>query len=176
LAYAALAVAMFANLAILPSRRRWVQGGAAVAFAVLAALNICGQVTEARRLAETRGVGLFSDAINHLAEDLSALDAKPFVYFPDWGLAMPVAFLTGGTVGLDGVVDIPAARRMLCNGRDVAFAVISGDRAARIEAWRNELQWSAPLVSPYAQADGIVLFELAIFRGRRDAPACIDTR
>jgi hypothetical protein len=133
-------------------------------------------VTEARRLAETRGVGLFSDAINHLAEDLSAMDAKPFVYFPDWGLAMPVAFLTRGTVGLDGVVDIPAARRMLCNGRDVAFAVISGDRAARIEAWRNELRWGPPHVFPYAQADGIVLFELATFKGQRDAPACTDTR
>jgi hypothetical protein len=176
LAYAALAVAMFANVANLPARRRWAQGGAALVFAVLATLNISGQVTEARRLAETRGVGLFSDAINHLAEDLSAMDAKPFVYFPDWGLAMPVAFLTRGTVGLDGVVDIPAARRMLCNGRDVAFAVISGDRAARIEAWRNELRWGPPHVFPYAQADGIVLFELATFKGQRDAPACTDTR
>jgi len=175
LAYAALATAL-CEIPLEPSsRRRWVAGSVALAFAALAALNVAGQVVEGRRLAETRGVGPFSDAINRLAADLHAMEPKPFVYFPDWGLSMPVAFLTRGTVGMDSAANIKTARRMLCDGRNVAFAVITGDRTARIEGWRGELRWSAPSVVAYAQADGKIVFELAMFKGQRDAPDCADT-
>jgi hypothetical protein len=176
LAYAALAVAMFETAAAAPPGRRWMQTGAALVFAALATLNIAGQVVEARRLAETRGTGYFSDAINRLAADLNARQAKPFLYIPDWGLTMPVAFLTRGTVGLDSVVNATVARRMLCDGRDVAFAVITGDHTARIARWQEELRWSPPSVTEYAQADGKIVFELATFTGRRDAPACAVAR
>jgi hypothetical protein len=77
---------------------------------------------------------------------------------------------------MDSIVNVARARRMLCDGRDVAIAVITGDRAARIESWRNELRWIAPQVTPYAQADGKIVFELATFKGQRDAPACADRR
>jgi len=173
--YAALAVAMFETAAAQP-KRRWVHTVAALGFAALATLNMAGQVVEARRLAETRGTGYFSDAINRLADDLNALQAKPFLYIPDWGLSMPVAFLTRGTVGMDSVVNVTVARRMLCDGRNVAFAVITGNRAARIERWQEELRWGAPAVTAYAQADGKVVFELATFSARRDAPACAGER
>jgi hypothetical protein len=176
LAYAALAVALFETAAAAPPQRRWTRTGAALVFAALAALNIAGQVVEARRLAETRGTGYFSDAINRLAADLNAQQAKPFLYIPDWGLTMPVAFLTRGTVGMDSVVDVAVARRMLCEGRNVAFAAITGDRAARIERWQEELRWSTPVVAAYAQADGKVVFELATFKGQRDAPSCAGSR
>ena len=176
LAYAALATALFETAAAAPPQRAWARIGAALAFAALAALNVAGQVVEARRLAETRGTGYFSDAINRLAADLNAQQPKPFVYIPDWGLTMPVAFLTRGTVGINSVVDVAAARRMLCDGRNVAFAAITGDRTARIERWRDELRWDAPLVAAYAQADGKVVFELATFTGGRDAPACAGVR
>ena len=176
LAYATLAVAMSEAAPGLSSRRHWAQSGAAIAFAALATLNIAGQRVEARRLEETRGIGYFSDAINRLAADLFATEPKPFVYFPDWGLSMPVAFLTRGTIGMDSVANISTGRRMLCDGRDVAFAVVTGDRTARIEGWRSELRWSAPSVRAYAQADGKVVFEFATFKGQRDAPACADRR
>ena len=176
LAYAALATALFETAAAAPPRRTWARVGAVLAVAALAALNISGQVVEARRLAETRGTGYFSDAINRLAADLNAQQPKPFVYIPDWGLTMPVAFLTRGTVGMNSNVDVAAARRMLCDGRNVAFAAITGDRAARIERWRDELGWDPPSVTAYAQADGKVVFELAMFAGRRDAPACAGVR
>jgi hypothetical protein len=133
---------------------------------------VWGQAIEAGRLATTRGVGLYSDAINRLGDDLNARNPKPFVVFPDWGLSMPIAFLTGGRVGMDSVVDLPALRGKLCEGRDVAFAVVTGDRTARIAAWQADLRWDAPAVTPYAQGDGKVVFELATFAGRRDAPAC----
>jgi hypothetical protein len=176
LAYAALAIAMFEKATAAPPQRTLARTGAALAFAALAALNITGQVVEARRLAETRGTGYFSDAINRLAADLNAQQAKPFLYIPDWGLTMPVAFLTRGTVGMDSVVNVAVARRMLCEGRNVAFAAITGDRAARIERWQDELRWSAPSVTTYSQADGKIVFELAMFAGQRDAPACAEKR
>ncbi len=72
----------------------------------LIGFNVGGQVKEGVRLHQTRGVGLYSDAINRLAADLDAAPRKPFVYFPDWGLQMPVALLTGGRVGLDSVENL----------------------------------------------------------------------
>ena len=125
------------------------------------------------RLHETRGSGLYSDAINRLAEDLDGTQRKPFVYFPDWGLSMPVAFLTGGRVGMDSLEDYAEARRKLCEGRDVALAVVTGNRRARIEAWREQLRWDAPTIQVYRQGDGIEVFEVASFTGRAGAPGCL---
>jgi len=172
LAYSALAVALHTTARGLSLRSRWAGAGFALLLAGLVTLNVAGQVVEARRLAETRGVGLYSDAINRLSADLFAMETKPFVYFPDWGLSMPVAFLTRGTIGMDSVVNVPRARQLLCDGQDVAFAVISEDRAARIEGWRRELQWDAPATIEYQQGDRSVVFLLATFKGQRDAPSC----
>ena len=176
LAYAALAVALFETAAKFSRYARWVPLGATLVVGGIAALNVSGQVVEGRRLAEMRGVGYFSDAINRLAADLAALDNKPFVYFPDWGLSMPVALMTGGTVGMDSAVSIANAHQMLCAGRNVAFGAITGDRAQRIESWRNELQWQSPVTTTYRQADGKAVFDLATFTGARDAPGCATAR
>ena len=108
LAYAALATAWHAVGEGTPARRRAFQLCATLAFAGLVALNLAGQRGEAQSLAATRGVGLYSDAINRLGSDLLAMERKPFVYFPDWGLSMPVAFLTRGTVGMDSVENFAA--------------------------------------------------------------------
>jgi hypothetical protein len=170
IAYAALAVGLHA-LGGAPPRRVGL-AAFAVPFALLAALNVAGQVQEGVRLHETRGAGLYSDAINQLAANLDALDPKPFVYFPDWGLSMPVAFLTGGRVGMDSLEDYAGARRKLCAGQDVALALVTGDRRARIEAWRQQLRWDAPTIQVYRQGDGRVVFEVATFNGRSGAPGC----
>jgi precorrin-6B methylase 2 len=119
-----------------------------------------------------RGVGLYSDAINRFAADLAAGPRRTFAYLPDWGLLMPVALLTGGRVGVDSLPSYAAGTRILCEGRDVVVAIVTGDRAARIAQWQRELRWEAPDVVPYRQADGTVVFEAATFRGRRDAPEC----
>ena len=74
-------------------------------------------------------------------------------------------------VGLQ-TLDVAGARKTLCAGRDVAVAFVTGDRTARIAEWRDKLAWDAPTISPYAQADGKVLFEIAKFPGRRNGPGC----
>jgi len=92
--------------------------------------------------------------------------------FPDWGLFMPVVFLTGGRVATHTTEDLATARETLCAGHDVAVPFITGDRSARIASWREKLAWDPPDITPYAQADGKVVFDLATFRGRRGGPGC----
>jgi hypothetical protein len=160
------------------SRARGAQAPAIASAAVLALLvlvNIFGQVAEARRLRETRGVGLMSDAINRFATDLARATPKPFVYFPDWGLAMQVALITRGTVGMNVVEDFIQARAKLCAGRDVAVALIDGDRAARANRWQAELGWSAPTVTHYRQHDGTPLFDYVSFQGDASSDHCRTT-
>ncbi|HTQ00360.1 MAG TPA: hypothetical protein VMN56_13615 [Casimicrobiaceae bacterium] len=174
IAYSALALG---GVALAAGGPAWRAGAWTVAapFAALIGLNVGGQIQEAQRLHETRGVGLYSDAISRLAADLDARTRKPFVYFPDWGLSMPVAFLTGGRVGMDSIENYAAARRMLCTGRDVAVAVVTGDRAARIAAWQAALRWEPPAVADYRQGDGTVAFALATFRGDPGGSDCAAT-
>lgn len=171
LSYAALAIALSAKAAV-PKSRFTAATAVVPPLMILVGLNVAGQVVEGRRLAETRGVGYFSDAINRLATDLDAATVKPFLVTPDWGLQMPVALMTGGRIGIDSIGNLPAAKAKLCAGRDVAVAFVTGDRDARIAQWQQELRWDAPAVRPYAQADGKVLFALATFTGRKDAPSC----
>lgn len=151
------------------------RGAGVAAVAVLAALgvvNVLGQSAEARRLQETHGVGFMSDAINRFATDLSHAAHKPFVYFPDWGLAMPVALITRGTVGMDSVENFAQARELLCAGRDVGVALIEGDRAARAQRWQARIGWSPPEVTHYRQHDGTPLFDYVMFRSDPASPAC----
>ena len=108
LSYGALAVGLVA-LGTAPPASHMATSTFALPLAVLVALNVAGQVQEAIRLHDLRGVGLYSDAINKLAADVDEMEPKPFVYFPDWGLSMPVAFLTGGRVGMDSAEDFAAA-------------------------------------------------------------------
>jgi hypothetical protein len=42
----------------------------------------------------------------------------------------------------------------------------------RAREWQARLAWDAPLRTSYAQADGVAVFEVATFRGRRDGPGC----
>jgi hypothetical protein len=57
------------------------------------------------------------------------------------------------------------ARTVLCSGRDVTIALISGDRAARMAEWQGKLAWSAPAVVDYRQRDGKVVFSTGTFKG-----------
>ena len=165
LSYAALAIAASALAKTLiqrPFRSAVVAFGALCS--VLAVLNVAGNVEAAQMLARSRGSGLYSDAINRFAADV-ARDPESLVVLPDWGLMMPVAFLTGGRVELMDHEDFDVARTLLCQRRGVVVALISGDRAARLEQWRAELRGTEPAIEDYRQADGRVVFEVARFRG-----------
>lgn len=169
--YAALAVGL-ANAFKSERHPRAAIAGFAVPAVLLAGINVAGQAMESRLLAETRGIGLFSDAINRFADDVNAMRDKPLIVFPDWGLMLPVQFLTRGTVPLTQFDDLDKARLALCSGRDVGVALINGDRAARTGEWQRNLAWTPPTVVSYRQADGKVVFDYLTFRGDRNASVC----
>jgi len=172
LGYAALALGA-ASLATASARVRLpVQLATTAALALLVAQNVQGHRQEVARLVATRGAGLYSDAVNRLATDLLAQTPRPFVFFADWGLALPFAFLTRAAVPSTSDGTPALGRRLLCEGRDVAVALIDGDRARRRDEWQAQLAWDAPVVQPYRQADGVAVFELVTFKGRVDGPSC----
>jgi hypothetical protein len=172
--YVAMAAA-FAAVNSAPSPHPWryvLRGGIAAAMVALIATNIVGQQKEFALLERTGGTGLFSDAINTLAADLSRPVVKPLAYFPDWGLLFPVIILTGGNVPSSELVEPTQARKALCRGQDVAIAVIGADWSARIATWQQQFAWDEPRITIYRQRDGIPVFRVATFAGAKDAPPC----
>ena len=140
---------------------------------LLGSLNFAGQAQMSAKLAETRGRGFLSDAIHRFAADLNAMPEKPFLWFPDAVLALPVIVLTRASVPITDQMDDPEPRRTLCAGRDVAMVRIRDHPSeARAREWHANLGWDAPTARPYAQADGTVIFDVLTYDGRRDGPGC----
>ena len=171
LLYAGLVIALQHASTILRSMpvRNGLAGSVAVACLVI---NIQGQAAEAHQLQQTRGVGLMSDAINRFASDLNGMASKPFLFLADWGLSIPVAFLTRGTIGMATDEDFALGRQMICSGRDVAVALVNGDWPARIAQWRRELQVDERSVKSYDEASGKGVFLLVTFSGNATATVC----
>lgn len=168
--YAALGLGLWTFVARDP-RRTLV--AAMVPIVLLGSVNVAGQVQMSDKLAETRGRGFLSDAIHRFAADLNAMPEKPFLWFPDAVLALPVIILTRASVPITDHMDDPEPRRTLCAGRDVAMVRIKDHPSeARAREWHANLGWDAPTIRPYAQADGIVVFEVLTYHGRRDGPGC----
>ncbi|MFO1316140.1 MAG: hypothetical protein U1F58_11110 [Burkholderiales bacterium] len=170
LLYAALGVGVWS---LRPSGRIGARAVAVVPLVALAALNVASQARISERLAETRGKGFLSDAIHRFADDLNAMPEKPFLWFPEPALALPLVMLTRASVPMSDQIDDPEPRRRLCEGRDVLM--VRPERhfsEPRAREWQARLAWDSPARKPYAQADGTVVFEVATFRGRRDGPGC----
>jgi hypothetical protein len=173
LAYVALALGLTAAREVSPSSRAVASGAVLLCFGALAAINVAAAGREFAMLDRTGGVGLYSDAVNQLATDVGALPTRPLVYFPDWGLSLPVILISGGAVPASAVVDATEARRRLCSGRDVAIAIVGSDGSARFAAWARDFHWGLPRVTSYAQRDGAVVAQLGLFSdAERDGKAC----
>jgi hypothetical protein len=164
LAYVALAAGLAALQPIDAARRARLPIIALTLLCALAAINLASTERDFATLAKTGGVGLYSDAVNHLASGVAALPPATIVYFPDWGLALPVTLITGGRIATSAAFDVAEARRILCSGRDVAIAIV-GDDARRFSDWTRELQWQPPRVTIYAQRDGVAVAQLGVYAG-----------
>ncbi len=171
LLYAGLVIALQHASTILRSIR--VRNGLVALVAVAGLVtNVQGQVAEGRRLQATRGVGLMSDAINRFANDLNGMASKPFLFLADWGLSIPVVFLTRGSIGMATDEDFVLGRKMICSGRDVAVALVNGDWPARIAQWRSELQGEERSVKAYDETSGKAVFLVVTFSGKPMAAMC----
>lgn len=175
LAYVALAAGLAALQPALQStgspRRAGHFGIALALLCALAAINLASTQRDFATLAKTGGVGLYSDAVNHLANGVAALSPATLVYFPDWGLALPVTLISGGRIATSATLDVAEAHRTLCSGRDIAIAIVGAD-TRRFGDWTRELQWQPPRVMTYAQRDGVAVAQLGIYAGasRADSP------
>jgi hypothetical protein len=172
LAYVALAAGL-AALQPIGAKRRAVQPVIAVTLlSALVAINLASAQRDFATLAKTGGVGLYSDAVNHLADGVAALSPATLVYFPDWGLALPVTLITGGRIATSATIDAAQAHRMLCGGRDIAIAIV-GDDGRRFSEWAREFQWQPPRVTTFAQRDGVAVAQLGVYASAsRGDPAC----
>ena len=172
LAYVALAAGLAALQSVTAPRRATLPVLPVTLLCVLAAINLAATQRDFATLARSGGVGLFSDAVNHLANGVAALSPATLVYFPDWGLALPVTLITGGRVATSAAVDAAQAHRMLCGGRDVAVAIV-GDDTRRFSDWAREFHWQPPRVTTYAQRDGVAVAQLGVYAaGSRADSAC----
>jgi len=173
LSYCALGIAMHA-FAFAPTARRGLPGwsSAALILVILVGINGAGQIGEATRLRQTHGVGLYSDAINRFAEDLRKAESDDVLFTPDWGLFMPLAFLTGGALEIVTDNDYAQALRIACAGRRVRVALINGDRQVRLALWQRELGASEPEVRDYYQFDGKIAFQVGTFTLDQQSSVC----
>jgi hypothetical protein len=173
LSYAALTVALKATL---PSEIPDKKAATSIAFPLLITAMICinalGDAQVSKRLRETHGIGLYSDAINHFADDLAHAGDEVLVFTPDWGLFMPVAFLTGGRVKLATDEDYALATDAYCAGRSVVVALIEGNRRTRFARWRRELGAATASARDYRQFDGKVAFEVETYRRDGNSVTC----
>ena len=142
--------------------RSLMRGALALTAVVVAAINLAGQSAEARRLLDTGGVGLMSDAINRFGTDLATIYPKPYLLAPDWGLALPAIFLTRGTMSVYMDADPRRVRALRCKGTDIALALIHRRDERRTE-WTRLLGTDPARITPYRQRDGTVLFEVAVY-------------
>ena len=108
-------------------------------------------------LERTGGVGLASDAMTRFADDALHDSRRTHAFFPDWGIFMPFAMETGGSIGIDTDFTPEAARQHLCAGQDVLLATIDATQAKtpdRIPGWLDAVAWSDPEIRRYSQRDG----------------------
>jgi hypothetical protein len=156
---------------LLPLNRRWSMAASAGSLAILAATSATAQADFGQKLVLTGGKGFLSDAIHRFASELNATEAKPFLWFPDAVMALPLIMLTNGQVEMSDQLDDREPRRRLCSGEDVWLVRIPNHASSpRGDQWLERLDW-APIPKPavYAERDGTPVFEVVRLRGRPGA-------
>jgi hypothetical protein len=133
---------------------------------LIAGLNTLNMRDVRSELRATGGVGLMSDAINRFSED--ARDRPSSIYiFPDWGLHMGFAMITGGASEIRTRFDPGAIRKSLSLGRDVVLATIGEEARDRRDRLINSSALPAPVLSEVYQRNGIPIIFVATWRGEK---------
>jgi hypothetical protein len=144
-----------------------------VLFGVLIGANVIDAKEVFSSLNQTGGVGYYSDAIDRFATDSLSVKDPTFYLFPDWGVFMSFVMLTHGTLPYGFDFDEKSVRSLLCNGRDVAVALVLGRKLERQRAWTDALDWAEPIVSTYRQRNGPDVLTIARWKtAARPAGAC----
>ena len=113
------------------------------------------------KLESTGGVELFSDAITNFAEDSRDNDRADYYFFPEWGLFMPFAFITGGKIPYSVEVDDPELQRALCGNKRIMIALPGANRRDTMLEYSEKLRAKLGETMTYTQRDGNVALETA---------------
>jgi len=113
------------------------------------------------KLESTGGVGLFSDAVTKFAEEAMTNRRADHYFFPEWGLFMPFAFLTGGKIPYSIEANDPALKRALCKNKQILIALPGSDRRTAMFEYSAKLHARVGETVTYTQRDGKVALETA---------------
>jgi hypothetical protein len=114
-----------------------------------------------QRLRATGGVGAYSDAIDRFAEDAVRARSPVHVFMPDWGVFMPFAMITRGSIPYSTDFSPSAAHAALCEGADAMVVLVADQPADRLGLWTRALGWGEPSLAEYAQRDGTPVLNVA---------------
>lgn len=129
---------------------------------ILASLVLVGVVTINffalynfyNKLEETGGVGLYSDAITTFSQQASATPSGNYYFFPEWGVFMPFAFLTGGKIPYSLDVGDPKLLEALCKNKYVIIVLPGADRRSAMLSYSAKLHGNLGKITIYTQRDG----------------------
>lgn len=146
----------------------------AVVFGLLTWANVADTKEVFSALGRTGGVGYSSDAIAKFAFDSLRVKDPTFYFFPDWGVFMSFVMLTHGALPYSFDFDVKSARTFLCDGRDVAVALVLGKEPERLHSWTSALGWTEPILSTYRQRNGPDILTVARWKAnaRPGGAAC----
>jgi hypothetical protein len=145
-------------------------GLVAVAIAVVGLTSLLAQRDFHDRLLATGGAGLYSDAIDRFAKEVDRSTPDATLYSPDWGFAMPLAFLSDASPVVMAPINIERLRADACAGKQQLIVFAGGGNEAKL---RNVAQLARRPLSPattWSQHDGKPVFQVASV-----APSCEDT-
>ena len=164
--YAALALALERFVSLAPPRRMiGVEAVVGVLFIPLLIANAADRQAVFLRLEATHGVGLFSDRIDTYAEDSLHDWPEAHRFFPDWGLALPFALLTGGSIPFSDGFSPAAARALLCAGQDAELATVAiAPPPGRLASWIAAVGWGHYETVRYDQESGKPLLDIVRWR------------
>ena len=135
-------------------------GVIACVMAPLVAGNANDRQTFLFALDRTGGAGLSSDSYERFVTDIMHDPRPVHVFFPDWGLFMPFAMITRGSVPFTPEFLPEAARGVLCDGRDVIVALVAGKNPDRIPLWIDQVGAGPPARGRYFQRDGVPALDI----------------
>jgi hypothetical protein len=120
-----------------------------------------------RDLRATGGVHLYSDSIDRFAAQLDKYATPPSVYSPDWGFALPVAFLSDASP-VSMTLNIEELRQEACVGKPQVVVFLGSQNEAKLRTVADLARRPIADVRTWSQRDGVPVFQTARFDSATD--------
>ena len=143
----------------------------AAAVAIVVVSNVDGERDFQDRLAATGGVELYSDAIDRFAWDVDRTAPGAGLHVPEWGLAMPLSYLSDTAFPVRMALDLVALRAEACGGKPQVVAFLGEGKEGTFDAVAAVTGQRLEDVRTWRQRDGKPVFQAARYgAGARCAP------